>query len=131
MSDTSASAAASRFALLLDTNAFIALEPTSPSFQADLPDAADLVRLAQQGDHKFYLSAGTAHDINRDPQADRRRANHALAGKYCVVPLQLRGRARGRGMGAWVGRAGVCCGRSGWVAQEPPHAGWIADRQSG
>ncbi|KSW29241.1 hypothetical protein [Cellulomonas sp. B6] len=81
MNDTSAKAA-SRFALLLDTNAFIALEPTSPSFQADLPDAADLVRLAQQGDHRFYLSAGTAHDIDRDPQLDRRRANHALAGKY-------------------------------------------------
>ncbi|WP_454050546.1 hypothetical protein [Cellulomonas sp. Marseille-Q8402] len=75
-------ASASRFALLLDTNAFIALEPTSPSFQADLPDAAELVRLAQQGDHRFYLSAGTAHDIDRDTRTDRRRANHALAGKY-------------------------------------------------
>ncbi|NTW39445.1 MAG: GNAT family N-acetyltransferase [Cellulomonadaceae bacterium] len=81
MSDVSASPDA-RFALLLDTNAFIALEPKSPSFQADLPDAADLVRLAQEGHHGFFLSAGTTRDIDRDPIAERRQANHLLASKY-------------------------------------------------
>lgn len=71
-----------RFALLLDTNAFIALEPTSPSFEPGLPDAADLLRLAQEGNHRFYLSAATTHDIERDADPARRRANRALAGKY-------------------------------------------------
>lgn len=81
MSDATASPA-SRFALLLDTNAFIALEPTSPSFEPGLPNAADLVRLAQEGNHRFYLSAAMTHDIDRDTRPGRRRANHALASKY-------------------------------------------------
>ncbi len=81
MSDATATPPA-HFALLLDTNAFIALEPTSPSFEADLPDAAELVRLAQAEKHDFFLAAGTFIDIDRDPRADRRAANHALAGKY-------------------------------------------------
>lgn len=74
--------AGAHFALLLDTNAFIALEPTSPSFEAALPDAAELVRLAQEGDHSFFLSAAIEVDFNRDPRPGRRGANHALSRKY-------------------------------------------------
>jgi hypothetical protein len=71
-----------QFALLLDTNAFIALEPTSPSPEAGLADAAELVRLAQQYDHRFFLSAATDKDIAGDPNAARRTTNRALSRKY-------------------------------------------------
>lgn len=71
-----------QFSLLLDTNAFIALEPTSPSFEAGLPDAAGLVRLAQEGGHSFYLSAAVTRDFDRDPHVARRAANYALSAKY-------------------------------------------------
>ncbi|GAA4628668.1 hypothetical protein [Cellulomonas oligotrophica] len=74
--------ASARFALLLDTNAFIALEPTSPSFEAALPEAAELVRLAQEGGHAFFLSAAIELDFDRDPRLERRAANRALSRKY-------------------------------------------------
>lgn len=80
--NSSSEHAGARYALLLDTNAFIALEPTSPSFEAGLPDAAELVRLAQEGEHAFFLSAATEFDFDRDPRPERRAANHALSRKY-------------------------------------------------
>lgn len=71
-----------RFGLLLDTNAFIALEPTSTSPESGLHRAADLVRLAHEGGFPLYLADATMRDIAHDKDLARRAANFALARKY-------------------------------------------------
>lgn len=81
MADATVSTSA-QFALLLDTNAFIALEPTSSTTEPGLPAAAELVRLAQQDHHRFFLSAATEKDIARDKDPARRATNRALSRKY-------------------------------------------------
>jgi L-amino acid N-acyltransferase YncA len=71
--------------LLLDTNAFIALEPASTAIEPGLQHGAELARLAADGGHQLYLHQDTRRDFARDPDAARRRARLALAGKYPLL----------------------------------------------
>lgn len=82
---TTSGAPPGRFMLLLDTNEFIALEPASRKLEPALPRAADLVRLAHEGGHRFFLSAASLRDIRQDGDADRRATNLALARKYPML----------------------------------------------
>lgn len=77
--------AAASLKLLLDTNAFIALEPASTATEPGLAYGAELARLAAEGQHRLYLHEGTRTDFARDRDPDRRRARLALAGKYSVL----------------------------------------------
>ncbi len=77
-----AGAGAGRFRLLLDTNAFIALEPTSTAPEAGLAIGAELLRLASEGRHRLYLQAAIDRDLDRDPDAGRRETHRALTKKY-------------------------------------------------
>lgn len=78
-------AGATSLKLLLDTNAFIALEPTSTEIEPGLHHGAELARLATDGGHQLYLHQDTRQDFARDPDAARRRARLALVGKYLVL----------------------------------------------
>lgn len=71
--------------LLLDTNAFIALEPASPDIEPGLHRGGALARLAAEGGHRLYLHEAIAQDRARDRNAIRRRARQALAQKYAVL----------------------------------------------
>jgi len=75
-------AGAGRFRLLLDTNAFIALEPTSTAPESGLAIGAELLRLASAGGHRLYLQAAIKRDIDRDRDGERRQTHHALTRKY-------------------------------------------------
>lgn len=68
--------------LLLDTNAFIALEPTSTAVERGLEFGAELARLAAEGGHRLYLHEATRRDFARDRDLARRSAHLALAAKY-------------------------------------------------
>ncbi len=72
----------SRFALLLDTNEFIALEPAARAPEAGLSRTADLVRLAHEGGHRFFISSATIRDFQQDTDISRRATNLSLARKY-------------------------------------------------
>lgn len=80
-----ATAEATSLKLLLDTNAFIALEAASTVTEPGLAYGAELARLAAEGRHRLYLHEGTRTDFARDRDPDRRRARLALAGKYSVL----------------------------------------------
>jgi GNAT superfamily N-acetyltransferase len=74
-----------RYSLLLDTNAFIALEPTTTNLEPRLQPAAELVRLAQADGHRIFLASATIRDIEHDRNSSRRAANLALARKYAIL----------------------------------------------
>jgi hypothetical protein len=77
-------AGAATLKLLLDTNAFIALEPASTNIEPGLQYGAELARLASDGGHRLYLHQDTRQDF-RDSDAARRQARLALVGKYPVL----------------------------------------------
>lgn len=74
-----------RYTILLDTNVFIALEPTSPAVEPRLRQGAELLRHAREAGHKIFLSSDSLHDISRDPNVARRSANQLLAQKYLTL----------------------------------------------
>lgn len=78
-------AGATSLKLLLDTNAFIALEPASAHTEAGLEYGAELARLAAEGGHRLYLHEATRRDFARDHDQARRQAHLALARKYTVL----------------------------------------------
>ena len=82
--------AAASLKVLLDTNAFIALEPASTATEPGLAYGAELARLAAAGRHRLYLHEGTRTDFARDRDPDRRRARLALAGKYSLLSVSRR-----------------------------------------
>lgn len=75
-------AGAGRFRLLLDTNAFIALEPTSTAPESGLAIGAELLRLSSAGGHRLFLQEAIKRDIDRDRDRGRRETHHALTHKY-------------------------------------------------
>ena len=78
-------AGATSLKLLLDTNAFIALEPASTAIEPGLHHGAELARLAAEGGHRLFLHEGTRRDFARDRDMGRRQAHLALVGKYSVL----------------------------------------------
>ena len=75
-------AGAGHFRLLLDTNAFIALEPTSTAPESGLAIGAELLRLSSAGGHRLFLQEAINRDIDRDRDSERRDTHHALTHKY-------------------------------------------------
>lgn len=71
-----------RLKLLLDTNAFIALEPTSTTTEVGLLSGVELLRLADDGGHGIYLAAATRTDLARDRDVARRNARLKMMSKY-------------------------------------------------
>ncbi len=71
--------------LVLDTNAFIALEPASTTGGPRLPHAVSLMRLSQEGQHRLFLSAATKRDIAHDRDAARRAMSESLLLKYQML----------------------------------------------
>lgn len=85
---------AGQFKLLLDTNAFIAVEPTSNAPGPGLASGAELLRLASAGHHGLFLHPATKRDFERDHDSGRKAMSLALMGKYQIlhpvpVPLNL------------------------------------------
>jgi len=73
--------------LLIDTNVFIPLEPTSPSgLEALTESITRLVRLAAEAGFQIYLHPATRADLERDKDAERQRLRHLLFSKYLAVP---------------------------------------------
>ncbi|MDR2253405.1 MAG: GNAT family N-acetyltransferase [Bifidobacteriaceae bacterium] len=70
---------------VLDTNAFVAMEPTSTTAEPSLVYGADLARFASQQGHKLYLAPATLDDINNDPDPRRKKTNLGLAKKYTLL----------------------------------------------
>lgn len=76
---------AGHFKLLLDTNAFIAVEPTSTARSPGLASGAELLRLASAGGHTLFLHPATKRDFERDQDAERKAMSLALMGKYQIL----------------------------------------------
>lgn len=76
---------AGQFRLLLDANAFIALEPTSTAPEAGLAIGAELLNLAAQGGHRLHLQAAIDRDFARDRDVARRETHRLLARKYDLL----------------------------------------------
>lgn len=73
------------FRLLLDANAFIALEPTSTAPESGLAIGAELLRLAGEGGHKLYLQDAIHRDFERDHETARRDVHRLLSRKYQML----------------------------------------------
>lgn len=76
------SGAEARLKLLLDTNAFIALEPTSTTAEAGLLSGGELLRLAHGGGHDVFIAESTRTDLARDRNVARRQIRLDLMTKY-------------------------------------------------
>ncbi len=73
--------------LLIDTNVFIPLEPTSPSDQEALTGiAANLHKLVIEAGFQIYLHPSAKIDIEKDSDEARRSLRQLLLGKYLTLP---------------------------------------------
>jgi L-amino acid N-acyltransferase YncA len=76
---------AEQLAFVLDTNAFIAMEPASTATEPGLVDAATFDRLAREGRHSVYLAPATLLDIDHDDDEARKQARLALIQKFPML----------------------------------------------
>lgn len=79
--------------ILIDTNVFIPLEPSSvDDIECLSPDAAHLFQVIQQEGHVIFLHPKSRVDIARDQNTDRRRLRLLAFDKYpqlaCAEPYQ-------------------------------------------
>ena len=73
--------------ILLDTNIFIPLEPTSASEVADnTPLALNLFKLVQKARSQVFIHPHIFVDIGRDSNNERRRLRELLASRYPSIP---------------------------------------------
>ena len=70
---------------LLDTNAFLALEPSLDTILRDVNLGARFTRLAQSAGHQLFLAQASLTDFTHDSDAQRRSLNIARAGKYQML----------------------------------------------
>jgi L-amino acid N-acyltransferase YncA len=73
--------------LLIDTNIFIPLEPTSiAEVEKASSSVAGLLQLAQTVNAKIFIHPAILDDISRDTQTERRTLHLRAASKYCPLP---------------------------------------------
>jgi RimJ/RimL family protein N-acetyltransferase len=76
--------------LLIDTNIFIPLEPTSPEDVSEhTAQAARLAQLTSQSGSQLWLHPAQRIDIAQDLTEDRRRVRQQLFQKYPVLEISL------------------------------------------
>jgi hypothetical protein len=73
--------------LLIDTNVFIPLEPTSHSDQEALTEVtAELHKLAIEAGFQIFLHPAAKIDIEKDSDKERKNLRHVLFEKYPSLP---------------------------------------------
>lgn len=73
--------------ILIDTNIFIPLEPTSTrEAAAESPVVNDLLQIARTVHSCIFVHPSIVDDINRDPQTERRELHLRAVSKYQVLP---------------------------------------------